>query len=671
MTAAYIVLGLCALVALGGVVFILITQRKLKNSMGKIAVNKGNGRKSHIYWLYRVYTKVPALNTYFKKFMSRLSMLYPADIYEVRRKATEVMTRSAGFALICMIALAFLAKTDIFYILISIFTVYIIFSNSISRSIDKMEIRLLRQFADFLTDCRSNYHTVGMVDDAIFMTLDDIPYEISLHVNKIYEVVISTNVSEEVEKYTDIAPNRFLEMFAAVCATIQEYGDKALENGESLFLKNLNYIKEEVYVEITKREKNNFLFSGLIFTCVMPIFGMKLIAMWAKSITELATFYDGPMGLVMMVLVFASTFICYELIINLRDGRAEEEKEHKFLEKMSSNVIFRRPLTNIINKNYTKALRINDNLKMIGDHISPQAYLLKRLLLATILGVASTVIILVAHIGNYISIANDFATTYEDSIVPDEAYRENMKELTKEYFKAKRHIHQFSEREIDELAEELRENEGMTEQLSGEVAREVAKRSDQYSSNYFKWWYVLIIVACIAGGYFAPIALLKYQMSIMKMSMEDEVAQYQTLALILMNVDGMTLDVILEWMERFAFCFRQSISECILNLEASEYKALKKMKDSETFPPFLRFVDNLIAIDDVGVANAFDEIITEQENYKQQRALKNEIMMAKKSNIGKDISYIPMVLTVGGYLIFPFVSYAFKMLQDMGSAMQL
>ena len=670
MTIAYVMLAICVLVIIGALVFIVVTRRREKNAMGKIKVNKGSGRKNYIFWLFRLYQRIPFFKRYFDKFRSRLAMLYPADMIDINRKSTEMMSKALMIALVCMVAMGFLARTDIFYILISIFTVYIIFTNSVSRSIDKMEISLLKQFADFLTDCRSHYHTVGMVDDAIFMTMDDIPHEISLHVSRIYEIVISTHVSEEVEKYTDIAPNRFLEMFAAVCATIQEYGDKKLENGESLFLKNLNYIKEEVYVEVTKREKNNFLFSGLVFTTVMPIFGMKLIAMWAKSITELSSFYDGPMGMIIMVITFVSTFVCYELISNLRDGRVEEEKEHPIMERCAKFPIIRKALTNIVNINYSKTLRISDDLKMIGDHITPQAYLFKRVLLATTLGVAATIVILVAHIGNHLSILNDFNATYEDSIVPDEAYRDTMREISREYLASRKHIKEFNMQETEALAQEIREKEGMNDQLSHEVANEIARRSDQYAQSYFKFWYILIIVGAAAAGYFAPMALLKYQLSIMRMSMEDEVAQYQTLALILMNVDGMTLDVILEWMERFAFCFKQSISECILNLEASEEKALRRMKDMETFPPFLRFCDNLLSIDDVGVASAFDEIKTEQENYKQQRALNNEIMMAKKSNIGRDISFIPMGICVAGYLIFPFVSYAFQMLQNMSNAMQ-
>ena len=45
----------------------------------------------------------------------------------------------------------------------------------------------------------------------------------------------------------------------------------------------------------------------------------------------------------------------------------------------------------------------------------------------------------------------------------------------------------------------------------------------------------------------------------------------------------------------------------------------------------------------------------ERANFREQRKLDNELNLAGKTAIGKLISYIPMVLTIGGYLIIPFV----------------
>ena len=52
-------------------------------------------------------------------------------------------------------------------------------------------------------------------------------------------MLTATNVEHEVDKYKDIAPNKFILTMVAICATIKEYGDKTLDDGQSLFLTNI------------------------------------------------------------------------------------------------------------------------------------------------------------------------------------------------------------------------------------------------------------------------------------------------------------------------------------------------------------------------------------------------------------------------------------------------
>lgn len=659
----------CFALAAALIIYLIIRMTKDKKDVFSVKGKKVRNTKNRLYFLYRIYTGVPFLNRYFQKYRTRVETLYPAGQIEVNRRTTAMMAKHSMFAILCMVILAILARTDIFYMLVSLFTVYIIFTNSVSRGIDKMEIDLLKQFSDFLTSVRSNYRSAKMVEDAIFMTLDELPYEIGLHANRVYEIVTSTDMEKEAEEYTDAAPNRFLEMFASTCATVAEYGDRELETGESMFLTNLNFIKQETYVEITKRERSNYLYSGTVFWTVFPIFTIKLIAMWSGTVTDLSSFYGGTAGLVVMSLIFISAFVVYELILNMRDGRQDNMKEHPMLERLSKLPILRKYLTKAVEVNYTKALRIDDDLKMVGDHISAQAFLLQRLLLGLALGMTTFALVITAHIGNKNEILHDFSTSFEDSVVPDEEYRDKMRQFSEDYLEDTKQFREMGAADRAELSRRIQAEQGMSDVLADEVAQEVLDRNNRYAHSYFKFWYILLIALAATGGYYIPIAFLKYRMSIMKMSMEDEVAQFQSLALILMNVEGMTIEVFLEWMERFAFCFRQSITECITNLQLDEEAALKRMRDQESYPAFKRFCDNLLAIDEVGMVNAFDEVKTEQEYYKQQRALNNEIMLTRKSNLAGYLAWIPMIITIGGYLLYPFIAYAYKMLTSFRSVL--
>ena len=150
------------------------------------------------------------------------------------------------------------------------------------------------------------------------------------------------------------------------------------------------------------------------------------------------------------------------------------------------------------------------------------------------------------------------------------------------------------------------------------------------------------------------------------MDMEDEVIQYQTIVLILMHVDGMLVDTVLDWLERFSFCFRQSIQECIINLEYSTRKALQKMKNQETFPPFRRFVDNLLMVEDEDILTAFSEIETDREYYKEKRKTDNEIISTQKAEVGKIVAFVPLILTLVVYMIVPFALYSLEMMKSIG-----
>lgn len=626
-------------------------------------------KRDYLFYVTRVLRKIPGIRKYYGKFQNRLSMLYPSDEHDLSHMSTVMMLQSILVAVAAIVVITLLSAGDVFFILLGILTVYVIFTNSINSKLNKLEIKILEQFADFITTCRGNYHTVGMVDEAIYMCLEDLPHEVYLHISKIYEIITDVHIEDRVEEYTDIAPNRFLKIFTSVCATIQEYGDKKLENGESLFLKNLEYIKEEVYIELNKIRNNEYRFSSFTAIAVSPVFFLKIIEKWVMSIQDLSSFYKGPAGFASMIIIFVTTFVCYELILTLKEGRNKTETDHKLLEKLAKIPVLNGFLTKIVNHWYSKSLRISNSLRMAGNHISAQAYLLQRILLGTILALFAFVMTVAGtFIGRY-NLLHDFTTVFTESVVPDEEYRQAMQEAGETYMVRHRGTYGDSEEDVEALTEEISREGELRYDLAKEVAEAVIQRGYEYKNAFYAWYNIIIILIAFFAGYYIPLAYLKYQMTIMRWSMEDEVSQFRSIALILMNVDGMTLDAILEWMERFAFCFKDSISECIMNLEHSASEAISKMRNSESFPPFLRFCDNLLNIDDVGVAAAFDEVVTEQENYKEQRKLNNEVVVTRRSNLGQIIAFVPTGACLVGYLIWPITLMAYKMYQTMNMNM--
>lgn len=641
-------------------------RRRIKQS--KI-IHYKRDKKVHSYFLYKLYLKTPLINRYFKKTINKLETIYPADRIAIISKATSNMTRSLGLVFGSMIVITLFSRGDIFFIGVGISLTYVLFAQTLTSSLEKIENKLDEQFSDFLTDVRHYYHDTLDVCDAVYATIENLPYEISLHINKIYAILNSTDAENEVTKYTDIAPNKFLMMFAAICATIKEYGDTKMENGQWLFINNMAYIKEELSIEILKKRKNAFLFSGLKAMTIIPIFLLKPIEWWATSnMPEMASFYSNGSGTIVMAITFAISIFCFQLISNLRDGHVDAMKENTLINKLQNLPIIRGILTAEINRNYSKSLRIGDNLKSVGDNIGPKGFFLKRILYGIALAIAFNVVVFFSQHLATESLLYDFTEEFENSIVPSDEYRQNMRIISQNYVGIVRRIDSYEDKR-DVYVEKIVEEENIRKKYAEEIVDIVFARVTKLKSIYYKWYMAIGTVLAATFGFYIPYFLLWYQMSIMKMSMEDEVVQFQTLALILSNVSGITTNKLLEWMERFSFCFRSSISECIVNLEYSIQDSIKKMKDRESFPPFKRFCDNLLSIDNIGMVSAFDEIASEREYYKKKREQDNTELMTKKSSMGKIIAFIPLIFSVIGYMILPFLQMAMTMMEAMNNAL--
>ena len=224
--------------------------------------------------------------------------------------------------------------------------------------------------------------------------------------------------------------------------------------------------------------------------------------------------------------------------------------------------------------------------------------------------------------------------------------------------------------DVEELQQEIM-NDTTIERpvLAQMVAETVVEKINLYNNVYYRWWYLLISLGVMVMGYQFPMFMLNYQIKNIKEGMEDEVVQFQTIVMMLMHVDNISIKIILEWIERFSYCFKESINTCINELPHDEEKALKKLRDSETFAPFKRFINNFLCINKQGVIAAFDEIVQEHENALEDRKTDNEIFLVKKANKATLISVIPLMFELVFYLLIPLMSLADNMTGLMENVM--
>ena len=649
------------------IISVLLSKKTQKEMHRTKTINYGSGRKNYLNLCTKFFRVTPGLKTLYKKTSKRISMIYPADHLSITKRSTVIMLRSlliAGLIMLFIIVFNIVSGFDIIYLLTGLAITIILFNEYINGQCEKKEFELLKQFGEFLSDVRHNYHTVPIPDQAVYDTIDHVPDEIALHAAKFHEVLSSTNPQIAASNYADMSPNRFFTTFVAIGSSVMEFGtDK--ENDS--FLKNLEYLKEEVDIELLKKEENDHRFSGLMFVSLIPIFFLKPVEWWVSSIIpELSSWYEGLPGTVIAICMIPITILCYQLLNYLKHGRSDEIKEHKVLEAISNFPIISQLLNKEINRNYTKNQRIGDTLKLIGDSLTPKQFIVKRLLYGIITILLVNALFITSDIRERSTVLKDFTSAFENSIVPNKEYRETMTLVAKELVLTYKDNRNLSKEDITEAV--LSSSDITNPTYAEMIADLVLNKINQYRNIYYK--YQFLIISLLAGimGYNFPYIILNYRKKVLSQSMADEVNQFHTLILILMNQEGITIDIILDWMERFAYCFKASIQECSIALERGEQDAILDMKLKETYPAFRRYCDKLLSVDAVGVKEAFDEIDTDRAYYIQKRTLDNKKIMDNKSAIAKMVCFIPLLYIIFLQLILPFTKYFISMMDVMNVA---
>jgi hypothetical protein len=625
-------------------------------------------RRNHLLRAYRVFTSIPILKDSFEQERSRIRFICPADDTTVNLQTTRIMLRAVVISLVSVLLLIYAANGDFVFLLMGLTVIYLIFELVNNHGYSNIETVLLGQFSSFIDGVRENYNNTGCVDDSVGMLLDTLPFEMGIHAEKIFEILTSTRVIEAATEYADISPSKYFTTFVEIASTTKEYGDKILPTGESMFLRNLNFLKEEVNNELLRRQTNAASFAGIAGIAIMPVFFIKPISIyWITNVPDVASYYNGAYGTVTMVLVFVISIICYRAIEYLKDnGKSAQVREDGISRRIANIPGIRRLVTGLVSRNYSTAVREEEMLRFTGDHLGINAFYVRRYLTGIIAGLAMFAVLGASVVRERYQVYYNFNQDFQTSIIPSLDYQDLMEETARTF--VKKYGYTYSKDVDTNLREELvqkitTESEIHSSRYAELVADAVILHSQEIEGLYFKWYYLFAIYFATWIGYMSPKWVLLFKQSSVRMDMEDEVSQFQTIILMLMHVDGVSVNMILDWMERFAFCFKNSITECIYSMPHKGKNALRDLRDAETFPSFQLLVNSLISIDDVGVEKAFSGIEIDRGYYKDKRKEDNMIMTERKSNIATLLCFLPLLFILFSYFIFPVAQYALKQME--------
>ncbi len=618
--------------------------------------------------LYMFYLKTPFLKRYILKLRRRLEIINIDDEYLTRMQASKILSRA--LLIILPLTIIIIALTSANFLLMCILLIFEIFmvDTFIDGMVDKIDNNLLKQQIHFFSEIRHAYNEFNMVEEAIYQTAqDDDNPEMSRQAEKIYEVLISNDPESELEKYYDIAPNSYLKEFAGVSYLTKEFGDRKV-NGASLYLKNLNNITQEMQLEILKRDKLDYVFQSLSVISIVPMLAIEPIKNWAVSqFSFVASFYEGKDGMLVQILLLVLTFICYILTRKLKDNGSTamntKNTENPWQERLYKIPFVKKIVDLFIPKEGTKENRtMKKRMKDAACKDKIQWIYINRIVLCITSFFVSVFLFSQLHRITIENVYTDPTTDYDLIMTMTDKQRKTADQLTKsdnEYIdrykaepnlKAETLVNAMTSGKVNDtyISSNDSEKETAAERIMGKIAT--------INSEYLSWVEVLGALAISMVAYMAPILMLIFQTKMRQLEMEDEVMQFQTIILMLMRIERVNVEIILEWLERYANIFKDPLSKCINNYESGAWEALEAMKEDVTYQDFIRIIESLqAAVEKIPIKDAFDELDTERDYYQAKRKESNDRLIAKKGMIGKGIGFAPMVVLFVGYLIVPLV----------------
>ena len=666
----YIIFGSIGLLVIAGIAYFALAKQMGKSEYARIKKlqqgTKTSGFSMDVLYqrLYITFIKIPFIKRYLFKLRRRLEILNIDDEYSTRRDSAKILMNAILILIPIVFITIIITKQNI--LLMSILLIFELFvvDSMTEGMVDKIDNKLLKEQIDFFAEIRHAYHEFNMVEEAIYQVSLDDEKNVSKQGEKIYEILISDDPETELEKYYDTAPNSYLKEFAGISYLTKEFGDRKDKDGSSLFLKNVDNITQEMQIEILKRDKLNYVFQSLSIISILPVLLLEPLKNWCLSnFSFTGEFYNGKMGLLAQIIIVVITIVSYILTRKLKDNGGVQTEvshtDHPWQEKLYNIPLVKKIVNMFIPKKGTKDYKkMQQLLKDSASKSKMEWIYVNRIILAVISFVATIILTTQLHkiAINYVYTEPTTRTTVLGTLSDKEKKKaENLTEQDNYFlnkFKGKLDV------TVDDIKKAMIKSDYYTESdenLTTDSER-ILKKLKIINSEQMKWFEELIAMGIAVMGYMAPVWLMIFQKKMRQMEMENEVMEYQTIILMLMKIERVNVEIILEWLERYANIFKEPISKCVNNYESGPWEALEQLKEDVSYQQFIQIVESLqAAVEKIPIVDAFDELDTERDYYQARRKESNERLISKKGMIGRGIGFAPMVVLFVGFLIVPLV----------------
>ncbi|MDP1513012.1 hypothetical protein L8C07_23920 [Paenibacillus sp. CMAA1739] len=622
--------------------------------------------QSLMHKLYTLCMRVPITSGYITSVRKRLAGHYAYDEYKLRLQ-TMKMILSIWCSFACSSVVLLMMKPGIEFAILAVLCGVVINSLIIDVATSQVEKRLLAQMIELFANVRHHYHQHGMVEEAISEAADIAGAEAGRHARLIHEALTDADLHEALERYYESAPNRFLKAFAGISYMVMEFGDR-IEEGGSIYLKGLSSLAREIQLELLRRNRLDYLLKSLNVIALAPVFFTTPIERWARSsFPSMDEFYQGKLGYIIKLTVYIVIILSYFLLQKLQQsdetGYRAGKGRRVWEQKLYRLPVIRNMVDSLIPRQHMSSyFQITRLLKESGTEVKLEWLYIRRIALFIIGLVLSISTIFVLHEAEKTHILQAPVQSGQmfgrlSPIEEKEALKQS--EIDRTIMQTLNMKADSTYEQTYATLEHYANGTATPEELSRNTQR-IIQKLKEWNDEYIKWWEVLISMVAGYVAYQLPMLLLYLQRKMRRLDMKHEVYQFQTVISILRAMERMSVEEILEWLNRFSVIFKRPLQKCLLHYEHGPEAALDLLKEEAPLPEFQRLVDKLyLSLGKITIREAFDDLESHMSYYFEQRKQEYEKIIDSKAIWGRVIGFAPMYGLIFLYLVIPLIGMSF------------
>ncbi|QGQ98793.1 hypothetical protein EHS13_29915 [Paenibacillus psychroresistens] len=611
----------------------LSTYLRLSKFLDEFFLTRGGYRK--------VRTRVAELSVY----TSQEIQVYAVRVYAI-----------ATFSSVGLVILGALIFKDLFSTLLVLMYAIIMNTVLVSKQIDSVHFKLLKQLSMALSSLRQNYLRLNSIPEAVAES--DTGSEIHRAFEDIYFILTDIDGKKRLDEFYATTPFKLLCTLAGVCYILNNSGDTKLRDGSSNFLQAMGMMADEVNLEIRRISLQKARFGMLEYLPVAPLLAIGVIEGFFTSIIPgTSVIYSGAIGYISRTVILLASIVGYIVIVKVNSAVSVKKDDRNAL---IIRLLKRKWFSDIVKdmmpkKQFKKAKKqriIKGALSMTDLR---HMYATKIMFSLLAFCITITCFFFAVNLGKqfvYKNVKEVSLVGGEKLTAKDVKIRTEMDKLylsmptlpsaneTKEYVKAK--LPKLPAFDQDAQIKRLQE------------------KYTSYHNASFKWWMIVIAFLVSMGATKIPEIMLRGRAWLLKTESEEDVLQLQTIIAILMNTSTDTLDTLF-WLERQSRVHKNAILDAYHEYPSNPELALNRLKAKAVLPGFKRLVDKLIlTIHQITLAEAFSDLVTERDHVMRIREISQNTTLNKKRSMVSPLAMAPLVLTAILYILLPLGILGFK-----------